>query len=869
MTVPTFDPSTAAGSPVGGRTVGEVLVAVAAQHPGTTAVSGPGVSLTFGELAARATAAADRLIGRLPSDGRPDAPVAVLATPSVGLVVAASGVVLSGRPLVILDPQLPAGRLQQIQEMAGAALCVVEERLAEQAATAGGFPAVTDLDDLIAPPASPGGGPGTRPAASRPDPEGPATIVFTSGSTGRPKGVVHTHAFLVAEAAITGRHAGLTAHDRFGLVLPPSFALGEHALLGALLNGIGVHVYDPRVLGLRGLPAWLAEQRVTALTMTPSLLRALSGAMPTGGRLEELRLVITAGEALQGRDVRTARERLGPVTVVNHLGSSETGQLTFGPIAPTDPVPDGPVPAGRVVEEKEIQVLGDDGAVLPQGEVGTMHVLGAHLGSYLGGGPDGPYGRAEDGRASFRTSDRGRYDEHGVLHQLGRADDAVKVNGYLVEPAEVETALRAAQGVADASVVAVRTDTRTHLVGYVAPSTDQRTPSPAQLRRELAARLPSWMVPAELVLLDELPRNERGKVDRAALPRPQRPDPVPPEGHWEQVVAGLFESVLHRTGVGRDETFTALGGDSLGVEELLTRLAEEHGVVLTSAHVAESPTVRQLAARVADHREGGGTTRSGVKPQRQHGSVVELRGTGSRPPVLCFAGAGAGGQAFLALAEALGADQPVYAFQPHGFEDWTLPDYSIGMAARRHLRRLRSIQPTGPYRLVGHSMGGLIALDVARRLTEDGETVASVTLVDTVLPQRLVDRAWRADVPADGSRPAVAPLPGDDKYGPPATRRELWRRRALALGAAVLPPSSGGRTEGMLELGVRVALMHGPRNWPGRAAVFVSHLNETSLVVWRQVMTGEATFTTLHGEHNSLLRQPFIQRIADSVAADV
>ena len=841
-------------------TVSTVFAAVVAERAAATAVSTPDGRLTFAELAERADAAAARVSALVPADAAAGAPIAVLGAPTLELVVSALGVLLSGRPLVLLDAQLPAGRIEQIQEMAGAALCVVEDGLAERAAEVSSSWARVALDAVSAPGRASAPSTGLPPLA----PGSPATIVFTSGSTGRPKGVVHSHGMLVTEAAITGRHAGLGAGDRAGLLLPPSFSLGEHALFGALLNGVPLHVYDPRHRGLRELPDWLRKERVTFLTMTPSLLRALCGSVPAGRPLADLRVVMTAGEALQGRDVALARERLGPVTVVNHLGSSETGQLSFRPVRPADPVPSGPVPAGEVAPEKEIRVLGEDGAPVPAGEVGILQVLGRHLGRYVEPVLDDPFGCDPDGRSSFRMGDRGRIDAQGRLHQLGRADDAVKVNGYLVEPAEVEAALRALPGVADATVVAVRRDVGagSSLVAYVAPSSELRTPSPAQLRGGLARALPSWMVPADVVLLPELPRNERGKVAREALPAPIRPDPQPPEGRWEEAVARLFELVLHRSGVGRDESFTLLGGDSLGVEELLTRLEDEQGVALVSADVAENATVRQLAALVASTAGGATRTRS----RHEHGSVVVLRASGTGLPVLCFAGAGAGGQAFLPLAEALGADQPVYALQAHGLEEWSVPDLTIGMAARRHLRRLSEIQPHGPYRLVGHSMGGLVALQVARLLAARGEDIASVTLIDPVLPQSLVDRAWGAAQEGGEDHPAVAPLPGDDRYGPPPTRRELWRRRGLAVLAGVLPPSPA-RAEGMLELGVRTALLHRPGPWNGRVTVCVSHLNEASLVVWRQLLTGEVDLLTLYGEHNSLLRQPHVAQIAEAVGA--
>ncbi|MCZ2803713.1 AMP-binding protein [Modestobacter sp. VKM Ac-2983] len=839
----------------------QALAAVVAERGAATAVSGPGTRISFAELGERAAAAAGRLSALVPRDAAASAPIAVLGTPSPELVVAAFGAVLTGRPLVLLDSQLPPGRIRQIQEAAGAAVCVVESRLAQRAEAVEGCWVTADLDEVIAPP----GPDDDRPGAIAVAPDSPATIVFTSGSTGRPKGVVHSHGMILTEAAITARCTGLTVEDRLGLVLTPAFSLGEHALFAAVLTGVGLHVYDPRDRGLRGLPAWLRDEQVSVLSMTPSLLRALCGCMPAARPLPDLRLVLTAGEALQGRDVLSARERLGRVTVVNHLGSSETGQLTFGALGPADEVPTGVVPAGLVVEEKEIRVLGEDGAVRPVGEVGLLEVRGQYLGRYLQDVPDDPFGRTDDGRSTFRMGDRGRYDHGGGLHQLGRVDDAVKVNGYLVEPVEVEAALRGLEGVADAAVVAVadHTGTGVHLVGYVAPGSEQRTPSPAQLRRGLTGLLPSWMLPAELVLLPELPRNERGKVDRAALPTPVRPDPEPPVGREEKAVAALFELVLHRTDVGRDESFTGLGGDSLCVEELLARLSEEHGVTLTSADVAEHPTVRQLAEVVARQR-GAGRSDARTPARRQHGSVVVLRRAGSRPPVLCFSGAGAGGQVFLPLTESLGADQPVYAFQPHGLEEWSVPDLTVGMAVHRHLRRVRAIQPAGPYRLVGHSMGGLIALEVARRLAAGGAQVASVSMVDTVLPQSVVDAAWCSEGDGSAGRPTVAPLPGDDKYGPPPTRRELWRRRGLAVVAGALPPSAA-RSEGLLELGVRTSLMHRPQPWDGRVHVYVSHLNEASLVAWRHLLTGDVRLVTLHGEHNSLLRPPHVQEIAQAV----
>jgi acyl-coenzyme A synthetase/AMP-(fatty) acid ligase/thioesterase domain-containing protein len=864
----------AIGLPTIADSVGSALARVADEFGASLAVASTDLSLTYTELTRRSEACAQRLVAAVPADAAPQAPIALLGTPSASLVVAMVAVLLTGRPLVVLDSQLPTGRLQQIQEQARAAVCVTEAALRERAAALEDVPVLVDLADAVADPGSLVSEGAARPAV-RVDAHGTGTIVFTSGSTGRPKGVLHSHGLIITEAMIMNRYLGIGPGQRLALVLPPSFSLGEHAVFGALLTGASLHVYDPRVLGLRGLPSWLRQQRVTAISLTPSLLRALSGSVAPGEPLTDLRVVASAGEALQGADVLDARERLGPVTVVNGLGSSETAQISFLPIGPDHDVPAGPVSVGPPVAEKEVLVLGPDGRPVPDGETGVLRIQAPFLAAgYLGvpDTPGSPFGVLDDGRRTFTMSDRVRRDATGALQTLGRADDAVKVRGYLVQPAEVETALRSLDGVADAVVVGVRDGSTAALVAYVAPNGTVRTPSAAQLRRALLDTLPSWMVPADLVLLDELPRTERGKVDRAALPAPTRPEPEPPQGAWEETVAALFASVLGRKDVGRGETFTALGGDSLAVEELLTRLHEQHGVQLTTAAVAEAASVAELApvvaAAVGDQQSSPSTTRRGRRRRDRHTSVVTLRAGGSRPPVMCFTGAGAGGQAFLHLADALGDDQPVHAFQPHGLEEWALPDLTIGMAARRHLRELRRLQRHGPYRLVGHSMGGLIALEVARRLLATGEEVSSVVLIDTVVPPNLTRRQHRVIPTAPSARRPAGEPAGQDVLDDEPGGVELWRRRGQALLSGFLPHLPG-RPEHIRELGVRVSLLHRPHRWSGPAAVYLSHLNEDDPEVWQKVLTGSVHFEVLHGDHNSLLRTPHIQTIARHISGDV
>ncbi|PWJ54022.1 Acyl-CoA synthetase (AMP-forming)/AMP-acid ligase II [Quadrisphaera granulorum] len=827
--------------------------------------------------------------------GLPCAPVAALTAGSVDVAVATVAVVLSGRPLVLLDPGVPTARLRAVVELTGAIACVADAAHANTAADLVGADRVVVLDGPSdqGTEREAGQRAGQRAGqhalqrwqAERPRParRDAASVVVTSGSTGTPKAVVLSHAKVV-DGALTGLDLlGAEPGSRLGVLAPPAFAMGQTLLFAGLLGGASLHVMDARERGAEALVAFLREQGVQSTWVTPSLLRGLCGA--TRSPLPDLRRVVCGGEPLQGADVTRAREQLGRhVTVANCLGSSETWHTAAEVIGPDDDVPAGAVPPGRALPGVVLEVVDDDGVPVAAGTTGVLQVRSAVLASgYLGSsagsppaaGTAGGFSTDPDGWAVFRTSDLARIGADGALQLRGRADDAVKVRGYLVEPVEVEQALRGQEGVTDAVVVAVRcTDEGpTQLVAYAAVAPDVRCPSPAALRRRMLERLPEWMVPAEVVLLAELPRTERGKVDRAALPVPRRPPRQPPVGRWEEAVAAAWGRVLGLEAIGRDDRFTSLGGDSLAVQELLTVLRVEQGAALVASDVAEAPTVRELAEVVAAAAAGAGTCSPGVfRPGARRdrpdlpASVVLLtppERAPSRPLLHCFAGAGASGLSFLGLAEALGPSQPLVAYQPHGLEDGEAPDWSVSRAARRHLAAVRSLQPRGPYVVAGHSMGGLVALEVARLLTMAGEQVVSVTLLDTYAP-----RGPRAVL--RGQLPGGIPVPAIDG-GPRVDVGQRWGGRIAAVTAlaSTLGVRRGALDAPQLEaLAVRTSQLHRRRPWSGRTLVFRSHLNPDGPCAWDGLLTGEVVTQTLPATHASVLRPPHVARVAAALAAE-
>jgi amino acid adenylation domain-containing protein len=864
---------------------------VAAALPDAPALASPGRELGFAEADERSRAVATALRSRL---GPADGPVALLLDQSVDGLLGLLGVLGAGRPVVPLDPLVPAARLERIVRRAGASACLTSAEHAAVAETLA--PDVHLLADLLdgplldGPVDAPLAGGGAEEPRRRGDDV--AALVFTSGSTGEPKGVVWTNATMLNEAYAGRERLGFGPGDRTALVLPHSFAAGLTVVVFALLNGAGVYAYDPRALGVRDLPAWLTGQRLTTLHLTPSLLRSLLGALEPDQALPDLRLVSTGGEPVYGTDVAALRPRLAPgAAFVNWSGASEIGSLAFFELPAGAPAPEGALPAGRPAAGKDVAIVAPDGAPVAAGATGEVTVASA----YLSAGYRRPTAETAarftplpDGRTAYRTGDLGRIDDNGDLVLLGRRDAAVKIRGYLVEPGEVEAALLAVDDVAEAVVTAVRNPPAPNrLVAYVVPKATGTTLSPARIRRRLRTALPSWMVPTTIVGLAELPRNERGKVDRAALPPPPA-GPAPsatPRSQWEIVVADLWMRVLDLDEIGVEDDFMELGGDSLAAEELLSAVSERVGVTLPSSTLVDAPTLGEFAERVAH----------GPRSGPAHPTVVTLQPGGTRPPLFCFAGAGGLGLGFLSLSRQLGPDQPVYAFQAHGLEQRGIPDWTVERAARRHIQLVRVLRPRGPYLLAGHSLGGLIAMEAAHQLAAAGEDVGLLVLLDTYLPTTSKNGAVATAVGAGNGNGAAPAAAAQQQPTPPTdlTRHYAQRLRMSMLAqlsallprrmphlttlvkAAQLPLAGLVRYPGLVQFDVffnhgrLLERFYRARPWPGRTLVYRAKDNPDDDGAWSELLPGSHTVHDVACEHFSILREPHVVKIANSIATEI
>ena len=659
---------------------------------------------TAAQLASRAASIARQLVSS--GDRRP---VAVLANRHLESVACAFAVGWSGRGTVVADANEPADRLAGMFERAGVGTVL------DATGTAVGPIGHWQVERPVATEAV-----GTPWVEIQPvDEHAPAIIQFTSGSTGRPKGVVKSVASFNSSIDVFGDYTDLLARKRVAVFMPLQFAGGFAPIVTGLTTGRFTLIIDPADIAPRELIERLREYRIERLHATPSIVRALLGALGTEARLDRLEDVWMTGEPVLWSDVAAIRAGFGSnVLVASAYGATEAlGARCVGIAGPSDPLGEGRIPLGRPVAPDVVRI-DTDGF---EGGVGELVYRGWLSDGYL----DDPelnaarFGVDPDGVRTWRSGDLVTVDGEGVLHHRGRVDDMVKINGRLVEPSEAERVLRGVPGIRDVVVLPrVLGSGRYQLVAHVAAGVSV---SVEGVRSVLRRELPAHLVPAVLVRHDVLPVNDRGKVDRtvlAAMPVVAWRDRGTTSSGDQLVdaVLAVARLVLELDDIGPDESLFDLGMDSLGAIEFVTLVNEAGDGTLEANDLVGAETCRLIAGRL---RDGGST--------RKRASTV-FNVDGREDPWFFVAGGGGFPLTYRALAMELGVERPVVVFEQHGLRERALPDRTVAAAAARYLRELRRIRPSGPYLLGGHSFGGVVAHEMARRLRAAGEDVSLVVL---------------------------------------------------------------------------------------------------------------------------------------------
>jgi amino acid adenylation domain-containing protein/FkbM family methyltransferase len=569
------------------------IAAAAARHPGAIAVVEGERQVTYGELVARAGAVAARLID---AGIAPGARVVLVAERSTAAIAALLGAWRAGVTAVPVDPTAPEDRLRRLlADAAPAGALISDPALAASIAFLDG----PVIDASAVGPAPPAGS-ADRSAA----PLDAAVVLYTSGSTGAPKGVVLTHGALAWYAQAFHDLARLVPDDRVYQFAPLSFDGALEEILGALTTGARLVLRPPGPLeSLAAFTARLEREAITVLDLPTAFWHAwmrelgdTPAQVPTA-----LRLLVVYGEQA-GLDAYRTWARSAPRCAwLNTYGPTETTvNATALGLAPGEPLDRAP-PIGTPLPGAQAYVLDRELGIVPPGVPGELYVGGAGLARGYLGSPGLTAARfvpspVEPGQRLYRTGDLARVLPSGALQFLGRRDFQLKLNGFRVELAEVEAALAVAGSFTELVVAVERSDPHAaRLVAYVVPA-EGFAVVPERLRRQLARVLPSYMLPADYVVLGALPRTTSGKVDRGQLPAVARTVRVsrPAADPLERLLLEIFGDVLGHE-VGPDDDFFAAGGSSLTLLRVHARLTQATGVDLPLAEIFENRTAAALA----------------------------------------------------------------------------------------------------------------------------------------------------------------------------------------------------------------------------------------------------------------------------------
>ena len=686
--------------------------ATAEAHADRIAIDDGTARLTYGETLAAATALAQRLAAAT----APGALVGILLPSSANFPVAMLACLAAGRMFVPLDAHYPRAWLAGV--IADAGLSAVIGRFDDAADLVPAGVTRIDLAQRVAAPSA-----NLVPVAV----DAPAFVLFTSGSTGKPKGIVNSQRALLRRVQQYVEASKIDETDRFLPLSSECTIAGLRERLTALLTGATLHLIDVQRAGARAILDRLRDDAITMVYGVPALLRTLMqlGEANAPPSLRNLRI---GGDAVLWSDVDALREWL-PADCRIQLGYSSTEAPIMQWFVPKDFPRDGArIPLGYPLAGNALAIVGEDGAPVGAGEEGELVLRSPYLalGRWVAGRVDATDFPTDPNDPACRiqaTGDLARLRADGMIDLVGRKDRQIKIRGQRVEPAELEAALRRAPGICDAAVFPRRVGQAWWLIAYVVGRIDAD-----KLKASLRDELPAALQPQRVHAVDAIPRLASAKLDMTALSALdegyQRREAVQeiatsaaPVGETEEKIAAIICDVLERDAVGRDDDFFDLGGDSLATLDLIFALEQEFGVELPVTVVYDAPTAASLAA-LMEHR--GATTFS---------PLVKIK-DGEGAPLFIVHGVGGNVMELFAPGRRI-EDRPVYALQARGLDGKEVPARSVTAMAQDYLAAIRAACPNGPYHLAGYSSGGVIALEMAARLTAAGEPPASLSLIDS------------------------------------------------------------------------------------------------------------------------------------------
>ncbi|AFY93866.1 non-ribosomal peptide synthetase [Chamaesiphon minutus] len=676
--------------------------------------------LTYRQLNERANQLANYLIASGVKSGEL---VGIALDRSIETIVGILGILKAGGAYLPLDLSYPAERLAFMLADANVSVLLTKQTSIDRLPPHSARIVYVDTDwDKIA--TASGANPQQSVRASD-----VAQVMYTSGSTGRPKGVLMPHRGVVRLVKETN-YLDFSPAQVWLQLAPISFDASSFEIWGSLLNGAKLVLFPGEKPTLGELGQIIARHQITTLWLTAGLFHVM-----VDERIEDLRplrQLIAGGDVLSVPHVQKVLSMLPNCQLINGYGPTENTTFTCCHRV-TSLARFNSIPIGRPIANTQVYILDLDRQPVPIGVPGELYIGGDGLAQGYLNRPDltaekfitNPFAGA--GKL-YRTGDLVRYLPDGEIEFLGRIDNQVKIRGFRIELGEIDAVLSQHPQVREVRVID-REDRPgdKRLVAYIV--THRAQPPTEDWRSFLLFRLPEYLVPSAFVTVDALPLTANGKVDRRALPTPDddlqvsTEERVVPRDEIERQLAEIWERVLDVREIGIRDNFFELGGHSLMAVRLFAEVEKMWGQNLPLATLFQAQTI-ELLAKVLRQKEW-------VAPWS---SLVAIEPSGSKTPIFCFHPIGGNVMEYYPLAEYLGKDRPIYGLQCQGLDGKQPLLNSIEEMASHYLQEILTVQPHGPYLLIGYSFGGLLVYEAAQQLTKLGKKVDLLAIVDCNAP---------------------------------------------------------------------------------------------------------------------------------------
>ncbi|MEH2155325.1 non-ribosomal peptide synthetase [Nostoc sp.] len=755
------------------KTLVELFEAQVAKNPDNLALVFESQSLTYQQLNQKANQLAHYLIQN--HQIQPDTLIGICVERSLEMIIGVLGILKAGGVYVPIDPNYPQERIKFMLEDSGTSVLLTQSQLKEQLPLAKLKHQVICLDKEIF----------AQELIDNPNPQSTpdnlAYIIYTSGSTGRPKGVMIEHKAIVNLALAWAETCQVLHHSRLLQFGSFSFDLSIGEIATALSAGACLYLANKEtLLPSQALVDFLIDRKITHSFLPASVLSVLPKAT-----LNDLQTIGVGGEAC-------------PSELVSKWGTGRRFYNCYGPtectvnaaIALCHPNGKKP-PIGQPLSNLRIYILDAQNQLLPPGIPGELCIAGVGLARGYLNRPDLTaekfievelFGKIE---RIYKTGDLARRVSDGNLEYLGRIDDQIKLRGFRIELGEIEAILLQHPSVKEAIVTLYKTESNQSLIAYVTvinneklhplvdgvfghgewgmgngeespmpnaqcPKSVGEQPRPStrrwsfpptfddlstQLKNHLKSRLPDYMIPAQIIVLDELPFTPNGKVDRKSLPDPNGVIEglyEPPRNKVEQQLVQIWSAVLEHQDIGIYDNFFDLGGHSLLAIKLLNNIQQVFKKQLSLSSLFQNPTIAQLSEQLCNS-----------EVQQSNPDLLSLQPQGDATPLFFLPGANGHGFYFRDLAINLGTKRPIYGLETPGRDGSSAVPDSVTAHASQLIELLRK-QAKSPYILAGYSSGCAVAFEIASQLEQQGETVSLLAILDAGLvsqPEYFTDRA--------------------------------------------------------------------------------------------------------------------------------